>query len=129
LTDPLSAKELVEKTYLYVDRVAKECKKTLLTKITTEKKALSKNELSSFVGSEIEKWFAQRDKSLNIKWDRSSFVLDPKNRFHLVFRGANKDAKFELSCDGEVFADPFNPERVFIKSLDLKAERTKFQRA
>lgn len=130
LTDPLSAKELVEKTYQYVDRVTKECKKTLVPKLINEKKALKENELVEYLATNLEKWFNERDRLLNIKWDPANSKIGPRKDVHLYFKGRNKDAKFLINCDSEVYANPNlnQPNTFYLKSINVYAERSKFEK-
>jgi len=131
MTDPLSAKELVEKTYLYVDRVVKECRKGFIPQILAQKKPLTQSEMGPYLGKTLEDWFTKRDKLLNIKWQPQSVRLGSKNDIHLIFSGKNKDAAFTLSCDAEYLPveDPQTGEkRFYLKSIMLNAERSNFKR-
>lgn len=131
MTDPLSAKELVERSYLYVDRVLKECKKNHIPAILAQKEQLDENKLGDYLGTSLEEWFGKRDRLLNIRWQRQPIKVGPKNDIHLVFSGKSKDAKFTLSCDAEVFpvTDKLTGKRKFyIKSANLSTERSRFER-
>jgi hypothetical protein len=130
LTDPLSAKELVEKTYQYVDRVTKECKKNLVPKLLNEKRGLKENELAAYLATAIEKWFNGRDRLLNIKWDSTNSKIGPRKDVHLYFRGRNKDAKFLINCDSEVYPNPNpnEPNTFYLKTINIYAERSNFEK-
>lgn len=131
MTDPLSAKELVEKAYLYVDRVVKECRKTLVQQILAQKKPLSQNEIGPYLGRTIEEWFAKRDRLLNVKWDPKSVRLGIKNDVHMVFNGRNRDAVFTINCDAEYVQveDPnTGQKRLYLKAVNITAERSNFRR-
>jgi len=132
MTDPLSAKELLERSYLYVDRVLKECKKNYIPALLSQKKQLDEKELSEYLGISLEEWFGKRDKLLNIKWQRQSIKIGPKNDVHLVFAGKSKDAKFTFNCDAEVFPvtdQSTGKKRYFIKSTNLSTDRSRFVRS
>lgn len=131
MTDPLSAKELVEKTYMYVDRVVKECRKNLLPQILSQKKPLKESEIGAYLGRTLEEWFAKRDKLLNIRWQQQSVKLGSKNDIHLTLEGRNRDAVFTLNCDAEYLpiTDPHTGEKKFyLKSVNITAERSNFRR-
>lgn len=131
MTDPLSAKELVEKTYLYVDRVVKECRKNLLPQILSQKKPLGQAEIGPYLGKTLEEWFTKRDRLLNIRWEPHSVKLGSKNDVHLSFSGKNRDAVFTISCDAEYVPvqDPNTGEkRFYLKAINVVAERSSFRR-
>jgi hypothetical protein len=131
MTDPLSAKELVEKTYLYVDRVVKECRKNLVAQLVAQRKPLRESEVAAYLGKTIEDWFNKRDRLLNVRWDQKDARLGFKNDVHLVFSGRNKDAVFTLGCDAECVPihDPATGEkRFYLKSVVITAERSNFRR-
>ncbi|MEM0121362.1 MAG: hypothetical protein QW514_03670 [Thermoprotei archaeon] len=131
MTDPLSAKELVEKTYLYVDRVVKECRKNLLPQILSQKKTLDEVEIGPYLGRTLEEWFNKRDRLLNIKWQKQSVKLGSKNDVHLKFEGRNKDAVFTVNCDAELLPimDPTTgAKKYYLKNVNIVAERSNFRR-
>ncbi|MEM3671052.1 MAG: hypothetical protein QW767_04830 [Thermoprotei archaeon] len=128
LTDPLSSKELVDKCYVYVDRVIKECRKSFLAQYAASKKKFAKSQLELSLGRDLESWFMRRDKLLNVKFDPQSVRSGPKGDTHFTLKGATKDAKFVIHCDAETVKVPGDESSLILSSANIHAERADFQK-
>ncbi|MCL5788721.1 MAG: hypothetical protein M1357_02830 [Candidatus Marsarchaeota archaeon] len=128
MTDPLSAKELVDKAYQYVDRVAKECRKNLLIQLTSSKKRFRKEDVGVALGRELEAWFNQRDKLLGVRFNPATVKNGPRGDIHFLLEGKTKDAKFTLNCDAETYEVPGLAGEVALKSVNVTADRNRFTR-
>ena len=65
MTDPLTGKELVEKSYEYIDRLTRECAKVLVEEYNKNHKRFSPEKVSPDVGADIAQWFERRDKTFD----------------------------------------------------------------
>ncbi len=128
MTDPQSAKELVEKAYIYIDRLTKECKKSLMPKFISEKRTGSIDELIQYSAHEVEAWFWARDRGLGLKANSALAKKGPRGDFHVILSGKNKDAKFELNFDVDTVPNATTPDAYLIRNFNISAEKSKFSR-
>ncbi len=132
MTDPLTGKELVEKSYEYIDRLTRECTKVLVEEYNRNHNRFSPEKISLDVGADIAQWFEKRDRNIRLSPDAKSITRPQPNQFHESFKGSTKDADFELSSSIVTFQVPGseysgNPI-CFVKSLVINADKAKFTR-
>lgn len=132
MTDPLTAKELVEKTYEYIDRLARECSKILIEDYNKTHKKFSPEAVPGQVGADIVAWFQKRDKNVTFALDPSFLVKGQQNQYHLKFKGKTRDADFELGGVVSTFIQPGSEYTgsliCFVKAIRLDVDKTKFTR-
>jgi hypothetical protein len=131
LTDPLTARELVEKSHEYMERLCKECSKSLLDDYNRSHRRFEKDSLPTQISSDIVTWFGKRDRNLNIRYD-SSNVLPQSNQLYLRFKGNTKDADFAITASVISFSVPYTAasdgSSCFIKSISFAANKNDFAR-
>jgi len=132
MTDPLTGRELVEKSYEYIDRLTRECTKVLVEDYNKNHKRFTPEKVSPEVGADIASWFEKRDKNIRLSLDVKSITRPQPSQFHESFRGNTKDADFELSASIVTFQVPgseFSGAPIcFVKSLVINADKAKFTR-
>jgi hypothetical protein len=132
MTDPLTAKELVEKSYEYIDRLARECSKLILDDYNKTHKKFAPETVTSQVGTDVVSWFQKRDKNVTFALDPSSPAKGQQNQYHLKFKGKTKDADFELGGVVSTFIQPGSEYTgspiCFVKTIRLDVDKTKFTR-
>ncbi|MBM3897580.1 MAG: hypothetical protein FJ358_03530 [Thaumarchaeota archaeon] len=96
MTDALTAKELVEKTYLYLDKLTKECRKDVMDDLSKARPA-NVNELARAVSYAMLEWFGRRDRYIRIMFDPRSVRDTPEPGIIITFTGENKDAMFKFT--------------------------------
>ena len=96
LTDQLTVKQLVEKTYLYLDRLTKECRRDIMEDLSKERPA-NANELARAVSNAMLEWFGRRDKYIRIMFDPRLVRDTPEPGIMMTFTGENKDAAFKFT--------------------------------
>lgn len=132
MTDPLTGKQLLEKSFEYIDRLTRECTKFILEEHSKSHRKLSLDNVASIVGSDIVRWFEKRDKNITLASEANTVTKPQSNQYHMKFSGETKDVEFELSCVAVTFVVPgseFSGSSIcFLKSLSLTADKTKFTR-
>ena len=96
LTDQLKVKQLVEKTYLYLDRLTKECRRDIMEDLSKERPA-NANELARAVSNAMLEWFGRRDKYIRIMFDPRLVRDTPEPGIMMTFTGENKDVAFKFT--------------------------------
>jgi len=130
MTDPLTGKELVQKSYDYVDKLTKECAKVLLEEYGKTHKKFQLGKVSSEISLDTVHWFEKRDRNIRLSFDPSSTSRPQPTQFRLRFKGSTKDADFVLDVSAGLFVVPgaeINDSTVaFPKTLTIAADRTNF---
>jgi hypothetical protein len=128
LTDPLTGKELVEKSYEYILKLSKECAKSLLDDFNASHAKFKTENLSSEVSSHVLKWFERRDKGIRLISEPAS--KGQANVTYLKFKGSTKDADFTFTGVLGSFSS-FGPDgeaMSFAKTLTFSVDKANFSR-
>ncbi len=130
LTDPLTGKELVEKSYEYVEKLTRESARFLVEDFNTTHRKFDQKSYATEVGNSIVQWFAKRDKNIRLAVDSLNVVQQQPNNAHIKFKGATKDADFEMTATVGTFAVPMGDGRLlsFVKTLVFSVEKQNFRR-
>lgn len=96
MTDQLTARQLVEKTYLYLDRLTKECRRDIMDDLSKERPA-NANELARVVSNAMLEWFGRRDRYIRIMFDPRLVRDTPEPGIMMTFTGENKDTAFKFT--------------------------------
>jgi hypothetical protein len=99
MTDTPSGRELVEKAFVYMTTLGKECRKALTDKFGKEHKGIPFDSVEPTMRKEIESWFAGRDRNITIRHERSK--LGRLGEISLSYLGESKDAHFKFQVDGQ----------------------------
>ena len=130
MTDPLTGKELIQKSYDYVDKLTKECAKTLIEEYNRSHKKFRIQSYPSEVSAGIVQWFEKRDKNIKLSLEPNSIVKPQPIQAHMRFRGSTKDSDFFLDGSVGVFVPPgsqISDDTIsFAKTLVINADKTKF---
>jgi hypothetical protein len=127
LTDPLTGKQLVEKSYEYIDRLTKESARALLQEFNASHRKFDPAKLGAEIGNEVVQWFARRDKNVRLTLDPASIQQQP-NVVRLKFNGSTKDAQFTFGATATTFSVPSGsgPPMSFVKTLVFAVDKTNF---
>ena len=127
MTDTKSGPELVEKAFAYLTNLSKECRKVLTAKFGQAYKGVAFDSLEPTIRKEIELWFAERDKNISIKHEKSS--AGKLGEIMLTYSGANKDAHFKLHVDGLfTVTGPSSSSPSYVKSINVTVDKRDFTR-
>jgi lysine/ornithine N-monooxygenase len=125
MTDTQSGKELVEKAFVYMTALTKECRKALTTQFAQVHKGLAFESVEPAMRKEIESWFMQRDKNIRIVHEKSA--SGKPGEILLTFSGSNKDAHFKFQVDS-LFTLTGNDSNApsYLKSVNMYVDKRDF---
>jgi len=115
----------VEKAFVYVTSLAKECRRALVTKFEREYKGIPFDSVESIIRREVESWFVTRDKKIKLSHARSA--TGKSGEIGVVFLGETKDAHFKINVEGLfTLAGPSSNASSYLKSLSLNTDKRDF---
>jgi lysine/ornithine N-monooxygenase len=127
MTDVKSGPELVEKTFIYMTSLSKECRKALTAKFGQVYKGVSFDSLEPTMRKEIESWFAERDKNISIKHEKSS--TGKSGEILMTYAGTTKDAHFRFHVDGLfTIAGASSNAPSYVKNINITVDKRDFTR-
>ncbi|MGI0090969.1 MAG: hypothetical protein ACREBS_04605 [Nitrososphaerales archaeon] len=132
MTDPLTGKELVQKSYEYIDKLTKECAKVLLEEYNKTHKKFQLGSLPKEASSNIIQWFEKRDRNVRLSFDPASTTKTQPTQIRIKFRGNTKDADFVLDASAGLFIVPgteiSDQATCFVKTITINADRNNFSK-
>ncbi len=130
MTDPLTGKELVEKSYEYIEKLARECTRFLLEDFNTTHRKFEQKSYPLDVGNAIVQWFGKRDKNIHLSVDSANSMQQQPNTAHIKFKGSTREADFDISATVGTFAVPMadGKQMSFVKTLVFSVEKPNFRR-
>ena len=130
MTDPLTGKELVQKSYEYIDKLTKECGKVLLDDYNKTHKKFQLGTLASETATNVVQWFEKRDRNIRLALESNSIVNPQPTQLIMKFKGSTKDADFTLDGSVGVFVVPGsevnNHSTCFVKTLTIATDKNNF---
>jgi lysine/ornithine N-monooxygenase len=127
VTDVKSGPALVEKAFIYMTNLSKECRKALTAKFGQAYKGISFDSLEPTMRREVEAWFAERDKNISIKHETSN--TGRPGEILITYAGTTKDARFKFHVDG-IFTttgtSPTSPS--YVKNINVTVDKREFTR-
>ena len=130
MTDVLTGKELVLKSYEYLDKLTKECTKVLLEDYNKTHKKFQIGTLPAETGANVVQWFERRDKNVKVYFDQGSVIKPQPMQVRMKFKGNTKDADFALDATIGIFVVPgteiTDQAICFVKTLVISADKNNF---
>jgi lysine/ornithine N-monooxygenase len=127
LTDVKSGPELVDKAFVYMTNLSKECRKALTAKFGQVYKGVSFDSLEPAMRKEVESWFAERDKNISIKHEKSS--TGKPGEILMTYAGSTKDAHFKFQVDGLfTTAGTSATSPSYVKNINITVDKRDFTR-
>jgi hypothetical protein len=127
VTDIKSAPELVDKAFVYMTNLSRECRKAITAKFGAEYRGISFDKVEPSMRKEIESWFAERDRNITIKHERSS--PGKPGELMMTYSGANKDAHFKFHVDGQFVITGAGADAAsYIKNINVTVDKREFTR-
>jgi lysine/ornithine N-monooxygenase len=127
MTDVKSGPELVEKAYVYMANLSRECRKALTAKFSQEYKGISFDTIEPTIRKEIESWFAERDRNITIKHEKSS--VGRPGEILITYAGSNKEAHFKFHIDGVfTIAGAASNSPSYVKNININVDKRDFTR-
>jgi len=125
LTDAPSGKELVEKAFVYMTTLSRECRKGLTTKFGQEDRGLPFGSVEQTLRKEVEVWFLGRDRNISVKHERSD--RGRPGEVLLTYSGTTKDAHFKFRVDAQfTLAGAGDDAPAYLKSLNVNVDKRDF---
>ncbi|MGA2626308.1 MAG: hypothetical protein ABSF63_04510 [Candidatus Bathyarchaeia archaeon] len=125
MTDSPSGRQLVEKTFVYMTNLSRECRKAITSKFEQEHKGVPFESVEPTMRQEVEAWFAGRDKNINVKHEKSD-----KGRLGeilMTYAGASKDAHFKFQVDAQfTLAGSSEKAPAYLKALNVNVDKRDF---
>ncbi len=130
MTDPLTGKELLEKSYEYIEKLTRECARFLVEDFNSSHRRFDLKSYPSEVGSSIVQWFEKRDKNIRLSVDSANSIGNQPNTAYIKFKGTTKDADFGISAIVGTFAVSMSDGRQqsFVKTLVFSVEKQNFHK-
>lgn len=128
MTDKLTGRKLVEKTFSYVVSLTKEGRRPLTMRFERDNRGIPFDTAEALVTKEIESWFANRDRNLQIRLEKS--IKGKAGEIFQTYTGATKDARFKIHADAIfTLTDQSNKASPsYLKNLNLYADERDFSR-
>ena len=126
MTDVLSGPELVEKAFVYLTSLTKECRKVVTAKFQNENKGQPFKSVEPILRQEIESWFSRRDKNIAIKHEKSS--SGRPGEILMTYAGKTKDASFKFHVDGLFTVSGSTDAPSYLKSMNIYVDKREFTR-
>ena len=130
MTDPLTTKELVQKSYEYVDKLTKECAKSILEEYNKTHKKFEFGNVAYESASNICEWFEKRERNIRLKLNAGSVNKISPAQIRMKLEGNTKDADFSLDASVGIFVRPgeeiTDKTVCYPKSLILSADKSNF---
>ncbi len=127
MTDKLTNSKAVEKTFVYITELAKECRKALTAKFEREHKGIPFDSVDAVMRKEVESWFTIRD--VNVKLSYTKSVIGRLGEILITYSGATKDARFKINVNGLfTLIGSSSKASSYLKSLNLQVDKRDFTR-
>jgi lysine/ornithine N-monooxygenase len=127
MTDVKSGPELVEKAFVYMSNLSRECRKALTAKFGQAYKGIPFASIEPAMRKEIESWFGERDRNLTVKHEQSS--SGKPGEIMMTYSGGTKGAHFKFHVDGLFMvtgSDPGAP--TYVKNINVTVDKREFTR-
>ncbi len=127
MTDSPSGSELVEKAFVYMTTLSRECRKALTDSFGKEHKGIPFETVEPTMRKEIESWFAARDKNITIKHEASS--RGRPGEISMSYSAVTKDAHFKFHVDGQfTLSGPDANAPSYLKSMNVNVDKREFSK-
>jgi len=127
MTDTPSGRELVEKAFVYMTALAKECRKGVATSFEQHHKGLSFDQAEPTLRKEITSWFMERDRNLKVQHEKSA--TGRPGEIMMIYVGTSKDARFKFHVDSAFTlagSTPASPS--YLKSINVYVDKRDFSK-
>ncbi len=127
LTDVSSGPELIDKAFSYMNSLTKECRKALTNRFEHAHRGISFDSVEPTIRKEVESWFAERDKKITIKHEKSG--IGRPGQVLIVYSGATNYAQFKFYVDGLFTkASLADNSPSYLKTLNVYVDKRDFTR-
>lgn len=125
MTDAPTGRELVEKTFVYMTTLSRECRKALTDKFGKEHKGIPFDSVEPTLRNEIESWFAGRDRNISIKHENSK--PGRPGEISISYSAENKGAHFKFRVDSQFTLAGSAPNAAsYVKNINVYVDKRDF---
>jgi hypothetical protein len=125
VTDTPSGRELVEKTFVYMNTLSREGRKAVTSTFEQKYKGLNFDQVEPTLRREIEQWFVERDQNLKIHHEKTT--LGRPGEILMSYVGSNKDAHFKFSVHGVfILTGSSLNSPSYLKSMNINVDKRDF---
>ena len=105
--------------------LSRECRKALTAKFDQAHKGIPFDTVEPTMRKEIESWFAERDKNIRIRHEKSN--SGRPGEVLMTYAGENKDAHFKFQVDALfTLAGSTNNAQSYLKNLNVNVDKRDF---
>jgi len=127
LTDTMTGRQLVEKAFVYLTTLTKECRKALTITFEHEYKGIPFDSIETTMKREIESWFSRRDKNISITHDKS--LKGRPGELLMTYSGLTKGAHFRVHVESLfTLTGSSSNAPSYLKSLNLYVDKRDFMK-
>lgn len=127
MTDKLSGPELVEKTFVYIAGLARDCRKAVTVKFEREHKGIPFDSAEAVMRREVESWFATRDRNVKLSCEES--MTGRPGEILVTYSGATKDTRFKIHVNGLfTLTGSSGKASSYLRNLNLSVDKRDFTR-
>lgn len=127
MTDKLAGSVLVERAFVYITALARECRKTLTMKFEREHKGIPFDSVDAVMRGEVEAWFTMRDR--NVKLTHTKSTTGKSGEIQIIYSGATKGAHFKIQINGLfTLVGSSSKASSYLKSLSLNVDKRDFMK-
>jgi hypothetical protein len=116
---------MVEKTFVYMTSLTRECRKALTDKFERTYKGMAFDAVEPTMRKEIESWFTERERNIVVKHEKSN--TGRPGEVLLTYSGSTKDAHFKFYIDGLfTLAGSSANSPSYLKTMNMRVDKRDF---
>jgi hypothetical protein len=125
MTDTPTGRQLLEKTFVYMTTLSKECRKSLTSSFAQTHKGIPFEAAEPTLRQEVETWFSNRDRNITVKHEKSD--KGRPGEISMTYAGTTKDAHFKFHIDAQfTLAGPSEKAPAYLKTVNVNVDKRDF---
>jgi 5-hydroxyisourate hydrolase-like protein (transthyretin family) len=125
MTDAPTGRQLVDKAFVYMTTLSRECRKSLTTSFGQTHKGIPFETVEPILRKEVETWFASRDRNIAIKHEKTD--TGRPGEILLTYSGMNKDAHFKFQVDAQFTLSGSTMQAPsYLKTINVNVDKRDF---
>jgi 5-hydroxyisourate hydrolase-like protein (transthyretin family) len=125
MTDAPTGRQLVEKTFVYMTTLSRECRKSLTTSFGQTHKGIPFEAVEPTLRQEVDAWFLNRDRNITVKHEKSD--KGRPGEISMTYAGATKDANFKFHVDAQfTLAGSSEKAPSYLKTINVNVDKRDF---
>ncbi len=125
MTDVQKGKEVLQKTFTYIENVTKESRKALMEEFSQNHKGIALNSAPDILRRSVLDWFPRRDPMLKLVHEKTS--QGKPGDVRMDFRGETKTVHFKVHLHAVFAVNGQSPDSpAFLKEVNLLVDPREF---